>query len=83
MSTSPQSPATTEDKHRLSEHARTTAERAASTAGVAAQDAARHFVREPAQDLFSLAKQYSRENPDVAACWAFAFGIVVGWKLKP
>lgn len=67
----------------MSDHARATAERAASTAGVAAQDAARHFVREPAMDLFSLAKQYARENPDVAACWAFGLGVVVGWKLRP
>lgn len=67
----------------ISEQARATAERAASSAGVAAQDAARHFVREPAQDLLSLARQYAKENPDVAACWAFGLGVVLGWKLRP
>lgn len=82
MSESLHSPATSHTSS-VSDNARATAERAASAAGGAAQDAARHFVQEPAQDLFSLAKQYARENPDVAACWAFAFGIVVGWKLKP
>ncbi len=63
--------------------ARQTAERAASAASVYGHDAAQHFVREPARDLFSIAKDYAREKPDVAACWAFAFGVVVGWKLKP
>jgi len=72
-----------EHDHTMSENARATAERAAVSAGVAARDAARHFVREPAHDLFSLAKQYARDNPDVAACWAFGLGVVVGWKLKP
>jgi hypothetical protein len=47
------------------------------------QDAAGHYVKEPAKDLFSLAKAYAKDNPDVAACWAFGLGIVVGWKLKP
>ncbi|EMI53928.1 hypothetical protein [Rhodopirellula sallentina] len=67
----------------VSDQARQAASRAASQAGEVAQDAARHFVREPAQDLFSIAKQYARENPDVAACWAFGLGVIVGWKLKP
>ncbi len=67
----------------VSSHARETAGRAASGAGDVAQDAARHFVREPASDLFSLAKQYARDKPDVAACWAFGLGVIVGWKLKP
>ncbi|TWU16203.1 hypothetical protein [Allorhodopirellula heiligendammensis] len=67
----------------MSDHARETASRAAAGAGDVAHDAARHFVREPAADLFSLAKQYARDKPDVAACWAFALGVVVGWKLKP
>ncbi|TWT65035.1 hypothetical protein [Allorhodopirellula solitaria] len=67
----------------MSDHARQTAERAASGAGDAAQDAARHFVSEPAGDLLSLAKQYAKDKPDVAACWAFGLGVFVGWKLKP
>ncbi|OYP28886.1 hypothetical protein [Rhodopirellula sp. MGV] len=47
------------------------------------QGAAQHYVKEPARDLISLAKDYAKDHPDVAACWAFAFGIVVGWKMKP
>ncbi|MBB3204696.1 ElaB/YqjD/DUF883 family membrane-anchored ribosome-binding protein [Rhodopirellula rubra] len=74
---------TTPHAETVSDQARETASRAAAHASEVAQDAARHFVREPAQDLFSLAKQYARENPDVAACWAFGLGVVVGWKLKP
>lgn len=42
-----------------------------------------HFVTEPAKDLLSLMKEYAKENPDVASAWAFALGVVVGWKLKP
>jgi hypothetical protein len=64
------------------EQARQTAERVAGEASVVARDSARHFVREPAKDLLVLAKEYARENPDVAACWAFGLGVVVGWKLR-
>ncbi|MCM2371653.1 hypothetical protein [Aporhodopirellula aestuarii] len=74
---------TASQQRNVSDQARDTANRVAVNASEAAQDAARHFVSEPAQDLFSLAKQYARENPDVAACWAFGLGVVVGWKLKP
>lgn len=63
--------------------ARQTADRVATAASEYGHDATRHFVREPATDLIALAKAYARDKPDVAACWAFAFGIVVGWKLKP
>jgi len=66
-----------------SDKARNTADRVASHAGDAMHDAASHYVREPAKDLFVLAKSYAKDNPDVAACWAFAIGVVVGWKLKP
>lgn len=71
------------DEKTMSDRARESASRAASGAGDVAHDAARHFVREPAADLFSLAKQYARDKPDVAACWAFGLGVFVGWKLKP
>lgn len=64
-------------------HASETASRVATTAAELGQDAARHYVKEPAQDLFGLAKSYAKDNPDVAACWAFGLGILVGWKLKP
>ncbi|MCC9601749.1 hypothetical protein LOC67_14410 [Stieleria sp. JC731] len=47
------------------------------------QGAAEHYVKEPARDLFSLAKSYAKDHPDVAACWAFGLGIIVGWKIKP
>ncbi|KAA1261475.1 hypothetical protein LF1_40250 [Rubripirellula obstinata] len=66
-----------------SDHASETASRVANTAAEFGQDAARHYVKEPAQDLLGLAKSYAKDNPDVAACWAFGLGILVGWKLKP
>ncbi|TWU03221.1 hypothetical protein [Neorhodopirellula pilleata] len=69
--------------HDMAGQARHTAERVANAASVYGHDAAQHFVREPARDLFSIAKDYAREKPDVAACWMFALGVVVGWKLKP
>lgn len=67
----------------VSDQARDAAGRVASGAGEMAGDAARHYVQEPARDLFSLAKDYAREKPDVAACWAFGLGVIVGWKLRP
>ncbi|QDV40348.1 hypothetical protein Enr13x_01540 [Stieleria neptunia] len=67
----------------LSRHARETAQRVAAGAKEIGQDAAQHYVQEPAKDLISLAKAYAKDHPDVAACWAFGLGIVVGWKLKP
>lgn len=67
----------------MSDHARETARRVASTAAELGQGAANHYVKEPAEDLLSLAKSYAKDNPDVAACWAFGLGVVVGWKLKP
>ncbi len=67
----------------MTDHARETATRVATGAGELAQGAAKHYVREPAKDLFSLAKSYARDNPDVAAIWMFGLGVVVGWKLKP
>ncbi|TWT53819.1 hypothetical protein Pla22_14520 [Rubripirellula amarantea] len=67
----------------MSEQAKEAANRVAAGAGEIASDAAKHYVQEPAADLFSLAKAYAKDNPDVAACWAFGIGVLVGWKLKP
>ncbi|QDT01840.1 hypothetical protein K227x_02090 [Rubripirellula lacrimiformis] len=67
----------------MSDQARAAANRVASGALEFGQESAKHYVREPAKDLISLAKAYAKDNPDVAACWAFGLGIVVGWKLKP
>lgn len=67
----------------ISDHARETAQRVATGAMEMGHEAADHYVKEPAKDLISLAKAYAKDNPDVAACWAFGLGIVVGWKLKP
>jgi hypothetical protein len=60
-----------------------TARSVASSARAGAQDYAEHYVKEPGKDLLSLVKLYAKEKPDVAAAWAFALGIVVGWKIKP
>ncbi|QEG02755.1 hypothetical protein Mal15_68760 [Stieleria maiorica] len=71
------------DNGGVSNQARQTAHRVAAGAMEIGQDAAQHYVREPAKDLFSLAKDYAKDHPDVAACWAFGLGVIVGWKLKP
>lgn len=52
-------------------------------AATKARDAAGHYVREPAKDLVTIFRDYAREKPDVAACWCFALGVFVGWKIKP
>lgn len=70
-------------KDHVKEQARQTAERVANSAMELGQDCTDHYVKEPAKDLLSLAKSYAKDNPDVAACWAFGFGVLVGWKLKP
>lgn len=67
----------------ISDTAKETAGRAANYAAQQGQVAAKHYVSEPAQDLLTLMKEYAREKPDVAACWCFGLGILVGWKLKP
>lgn len=73
----------TEENASMSDHARDTAQKVASGAMDIGHDAAHHYVGEPARDLFSLAKSYAKDNPDVAACWAFGLGVIIGWKLKP
>ena len=67
----------------MSDHASETASRIMSSAAEMGQGAAKHYVQEPAKDLLSLAKSYAKDNPDVAACWAFGIGVFIGWKLKP
>jgi len=68
---------------KYADQAREQAEHFAHSAAQAGQGAAEHYVREPANDLFGLAKDYARDNPDIAACWAFGLGFLIGWKLKP
>lgn len=65
-------------KERLSAAAHSAAESAASTA----RECSTHYVSEPAQDLFSLMRDYARQKPDVAAVWCFGVGVLVGWKLR-
>ncbi len=67
----------------ISETACNAAESAKAYATEQGPIAARHFVSEPAMDLLSLIKDYARDKPDVAACWCFGLGVLVGWKLKP
>jgi hypothetical protein len=81
------SQSTTQQQHnggrKSSDTARDTASRVAHSASHAGHEYAQHYVTEPAQDLFSLVKDYARDKPDVAAMWCFALGVMVGWKLKP
>lgn len=76
------SPGHTSEKS-MSDSGKETASKVAHTAAEYSQDAAQHYVAEPAKDLVELMKDYAREKPDVAACWCFAIGVVIGWKLKP
>lgn len=57
-------------------------QRVAKQMAGASRHATTHFVGEPAQDLMGLAKQYAKDKPDIAAMWCFAFGVIVGWKLR-
>ncbi len=56
---------------------------ATATLSSGCQMATEHYVTEPAKDLFSLAKDYAKEKPEVATVWAFGLGVLVGWKIKP
>lgn len=46
------------------------------------QQASRHYVAEPAKDMFAALQSYAKQNPDVAAVWCFGLGVIVGWKLR-
>ncbi len=59
-----------------------TVQHVAAVAAVHSKQAAEHFVATPAKDIFAQLQKYAREKPDVAACWCFAAGIIVGWKLR-
>ena len=37
----------------------------------------------PLDDLMAYAREYLRENPEVAALTCFGIGFILGWKLKP
>ncbi len=67
----------------FSDTAREKAQHVADSACHATSEAAGHYVREPANDVVMLARDYAREKPEVAALWCFALGVFVGWKLKP
>jgi len=35
------------------------------------------------EDVFTMAKDYVKANPENAALWCLGIGFVLGWKLKP
>ncbi len=39
--------------------------------------------RRPFEDLVNYAREYAREQPEMAALWCLGIGFVLGWKLKP
>jgi len=62
-----------------------TQEKIAAVADSAASticEAGSYYVAEPAKDVFSLLREYSKDKPDVAAMWAFGVGIMIGWRLR-
>ena len=82
-SNTPKTQSGQEGHGRSTEYAREQAKAMARSAQSATQDAAVHYVREPAEDLVGLLKDYAREKPDVAAMWCFGLGVLIGWKLRP
>lgn len=38
---------------------------------------------QPMDDLICYARDYAREQPEMAALWCLGIGFVLGWKLKP
>jgi len=82
MSTTNQ-PSQSVDNGRARKVLQETAENLAFGARDCAHDCTKHYVTEPAKDLFTLAKDYAKEKPEVATAWAFMLGVVVGWKIKP
>jgi hypothetical protein len=40
-------------------------------------------ARQPLDDLINYARDYAREQPEMAALWCLGIGFVLGWKLKP
>lgn len=67
---------------RSSDSAPGTPHRVSEAVARGGQAAAEHLIATPAKDIFKQLQQYAREKPDVAVCWCFALGIVVGWKLR-
>jgi hypothetical protein len=37
----------------------------------------------PFDDLLNYARDYARDQPEMAALWCLGIGFVLGWKLKP
>jgi hypothetical protein len=37
----------------------------------------------PMEDIVSYAREFAREQPEMAALWCLGIGFVLGWKLKP
>ncbi len=76
---------TANQAHRLPEKSavREMVHESAESLSAGCKVATQHYMTDPAKDLFSLAKAYAKDKPEVAAVWAFGLGVVVGWKIKP
>lgn len=37
----------------------------------------------PMEDIVGYARQYAKEQPEMAALWCLGLGFVLGWKLRP
>lgn len=40
-------------------------------------------AQQPLDDLICYAKDYARQQPEMAALWCLGIGFILGWKLKP
>jgi hypothetical protein len=38
---------------------------------------------EPVEDLMCYARDYARQQPEMAALWCLGIGFILGWKLRP
>ena len=43
----------------------------------------RDELQKPMEDLVQYARDYAKEQPEMAAIWCLGIGFVLGWKLKP
>jgi hypothetical protein len=43
----------------------------------------REVALRPLEDIVTYAREFAREQPEMAALWCLGIGFALGWKLKP
>ncbi len=54
-----------------------------SRAGNTERSVAQREGLEPVEDLMCYAREYARQQPEMAALWCLGIGFILGWKLRP